>query len=154
MPLATCVAILEEAKILLTKREDFEIWCLPGGGVEANASLGQSAIREAKEETGLDIQLTRLVGTYSRTFGANVIHSILFSAVATGGELAPEPDEVIDVRFFKRDEVSDLLLIADHAQRIADAYDGVGGSSAWWHETPPWPDQVSSRQELYDMRDQ
>jgi len=154
MSIATSVAIFQDDQILLTKREDFEVWCLPGGGVEDNESLAQAAIREAKEETGLDVQLTRLVGTYSRSFGASVIHSILFAATAIGGTLSPQPDEVIDMRFFKRDEVADLLLIADHAQRIADAFAGIGGSTAWWHDTPPFPDHVDSRQELYSMRDQ
>lgn len=37
--LAVFVAIIEDEKILLTKREDFEVWCLPGGDVEEGESV-------------------------------------------------------------------------------------------------------------------
>ena len=60
--LAVIVAIIEDGKILLTKREDVEVWCLPGGGVEDGESVAEAGIREAKEETGLDVELTSLVG--------------------------------------------------------------------------------------------
>jgi ADP-ribose pyrophosphatase YjhB (NUDIX family) len=153
MPLAACVAIFQNGKILLTKREDFEVWCLPGGGVEENESLPQSAIREAYEETGLKIQLTRLVGIYSRSMGERAIHSIVFAAEPIGGKLKPQVGEVIDMRYFAREEIDSLAFMADHHQRVIDAFDGVGGSAAWWHNAP-WPDQAKNKQELYDLRDQ
>ena len=61
------VAILDENhRLLLTRREDFDVWCLPGGGVEPGETLTQAARREAEEETGLQVRLTHLVGVYSR----------------------------------------------------------------------------------------
>ena len=60
------IAILKDGKILLTKREDFEVWCLPGGIVEPGESVVEAAVREAREETGLEVGLTRLVEIYSR----------------------------------------------------------------------------------------
>jgi 8-oxo-dGTP pyrophosphatase MutT (NUDIX family) len=48
------VAVIQDGKILLTQREDFETWILPSGGVEEGESLAQAAIRETKEEAGLD----------------------------------------------------------------------------------------------------
>ncbi len=62
--LAVNIAILQGGQILLTKREDFEVWCMPGGSVELNESVAQAAIHEAREETGLDEKLTRLVAMY------------------------------------------------------------------------------------------
>ena len=53
--LAVNVAVIHEDKILLTQREDFETWILPSGGVEDDESIAQAAIRETKEETGLDV---------------------------------------------------------------------------------------------------
>jgi hypothetical protein len=55
------VAILRDGKLLLTRREDFEVWCLPGGCVDEDESLADAARREAEEETGLKVRLTRLV---------------------------------------------------------------------------------------------
>lgn len=47
-------------------------WSLPGGKMEAGESIDQAAIREVKEETGLDIRLKRVVGLYSKP-GENAI---------------------------------------------------------------------------------
>lgn len=154
MPLGTSVAILEDNKILLTKREDFEVWCLPGGGVDPNETLPQAAIREAKEETGLTVQLTRLIGLYDRSSGNRVSHNILFAARAIGGTLNPQVSEVIDIAYFTCEEALALPLFADHAQRIVDAFNEVGGSVAWWHNTP-WPfENIQTRKEIYVLRDQ
>ena len=78
--LAVNVAVIHEGKILLTQREDFETWILPSGGVEDGESIAQAAIRETKEETGLDVELTRLVGIYSRLSNMAQFHAVLFSA--------------------------------------------------------------------------
>jgi 8-oxo-dGTP pyrophosphatase MutT (NUDIX family) len=64
--LAVIVAVIDDGKVLLTKREDFEVWCLPGGGVEDGESMAEAAIRETWEEAGIQVELTRLVGVYSR----------------------------------------------------------------------------------------
>ena len=67
--LGTIVAIFKDGKVLLTKRADFEVWCLPGGGVEDGESVAEAAVREAYEETGLVVLLTGVVGVYSRLGG-------------------------------------------------------------------------------------
>ena len=84
---AVNVAVIHEEKILLTKREDFEVWCLPSGGVEEGEFLAEAAIRETKEETGVDVELTRLVGVYSRLGGMPDVHAVLYEARPIGGEL-------------------------------------------------------------------
>lgn len=155
MPFGTSVAIIKENKILLTQREDFEVWCLPGGAVEMGESIPQAAIREAQEETGLTVELTRLVGLYGRSRGQQAIHNILFAATPLTNDITPQESEVIDIGYFTLEEALDLKLLADHAQRITDALNGIGGSVAWWHDTPwPFDDTINTRKELYNKRDQ
>ena len=90
------VAIFNDhGHVLLTRRQDNNLWCLPGGHMDLDERLDQTATREAQEETGLIVQLERLVGLYSSqyppgSFGENSpAHSILiglFRARATGGQ--------------------------------------------------------------------
>jgi len=82
------VAVIQNGQILLTQRSDLPIWVLPGGAVDDGESLAQAAIRETREETGLEVELTRLVGVYSRPHWRNDgDHSTLFAARPIGGNL-------------------------------------------------------------------
>jgi ADP-ribose pyrophosphatase YjhB (NUDIX family) len=146
------VAILQANQILLTKREDFEVWCMPGGQVDPGETLAQAAVREAFEETGLAVELTRLVGVYSRTGSPLVVHTVLFAARPIGGQLNPQVGEVIDIGYFAQDKLpADLLWW--HRPQIADVFAGVGGSEAWELRVEP-VEAVNSRRELYARRDQ
>jgi ADP-ribose pyrophosphatase YjhB (NUDIX family) len=145
------IAIIDDGRILLTKREDLEIWCLPGGHVDAGESIAETAIREAREETGLEIQLTRLVGIYSEpNWGGEGIHIVLFTACPTSGQLQPQVGEVIDLRYFDPRELPDPLMWWHH-QRIVDAVENVSG--VVWTQYA-WPfEKGMTRQELYRLRD-
>jgi len=59
--------IIEDARgwILLEKRSDNGMWGPPGGGIEPGESVAQAAVREVREETGLTVEVTRLLGVYS-----------------------------------------------------------------------------------------
>ena len=92
------IAILKANEILLIKREDFEVWCLPGGGLDPGESFAKAAIREAQEETGLKVELDNLVGIYSRTGnGHSYDHIVVFKAHPIGGSLQPQKGEALDV---------------------------------------------------------
>lgn len=123
------IAIIDNDRILLTKREDFEVWCLPGGLTDNGESLAQTAVREAYEETGLEVRLTRLVGVYSRVGGYTDLHGALFAAERVSGDLRPQVSEVIDIEWFSRDAIPEELFWW-HRQQIIDALDGVGGGVA------------------------
>jgi ADP-ribose pyrophosphatase YjhB (NUDIX family) len=63
-----CSATIFDAsrqKVLLTRRADNGLWCLPGGHMEPGESLAECCAREVLEETGLGIRVTRLTGVYS-----------------------------------------------------------------------------------------
>jgi ADP-ribose pyrophosphatase YjhB (NUDIX family) len=151
--ISVSVAVIREDQILLTKRADFEIWCLPSGEVEAEESIAQAAIREAKEETGLDIELRSLVGIYSRVGALPDSHAVLFTAVAVGGRLQTQPGETIDVRYFSFKEIPNDLS-PGHQKRIEDAISGTGGSVAVIQETILPVDQKVSSEEIMEIRTQ
>ena len=144
------IAIIEDGKVLLTKREDFEVWCLPGGQVDPGESMADAAVREAREETGLDVELTRLVCLNSRTGGGFNIHMPTFAASVVHGTISPQVDEVIDIGYFSADELPDDLM-PWHRQPALDALNGVSG--AVYATTIRTSLPVQSRQELYAMRD-
>lgn len=150
--LAAIVAIIDNGKVLLTKREDFEVWCLPGGGVEDGESLAEAAIREAREETGVDVELTRLVGVYSRIGGMwNDVHAVLFAARPVGGELKLQPGETVEVEYFPFDQIPDEVLFG-HKKRIEDAIRDVRGIAVK-QELNMSEEVKPTRKELYAQRD-
>lgn len=150
--LAVNVAVIHEGKILLTKREDFETWILPSGGVEEGESLAQAAIRETKEETGLDVELTSLVGIYSRLGGWSSGYMILFAAKPVGGETKCQEGETIAVEWFAFDEIPSPLSMG-HARRIKDAIEGATGVVVLQEIHAPNMTKKIARKELYERRD-
>lgn len=146
------IALVQDGKILLTKREDFEIWCMPGGHVDSHESLAAAAVREMVEETGLQVRLTALIGLYSRpNWQAGEYHIASFLAELVGGELTPDPHEVLDIGWFSPDDLPPMIV--GHRQRVVDAFAGVGGLVRT--ELTEWPlgDEVS-RPKLYALRDE
>jgi ADP-ribose pyrophosphatase YjhB (NUDIX family) len=140
------VAIIHDGQVLLILRSDFPVWCLPGGAVDDGESLAQAAVREAREETGVDVALTCLVGVYSRPnwrYGGD--HAILFAARPVGGRLQSETDETSDARYFDPADLPEALLWPHH-QRILDVFSGAVGVA--WLQDAVWPlgeDVVTAR---------
>jgi ADP-ribose pyrophosphatase YjhB (NUDIX family)/dTDP-glucose pyrophosphorylase len=113
--LGACAVILDEAdRVLLERRSDCGWWCLPGGRLSAGETLAQCAIREAREETGLDVEITGFLGVFSdprrRTvrYPDNGDLRQLVDAVVlarpVGGEVAASP-ESLDVKWFAPHEL-------------------------------------------------
>ena len=150
--LAVNIAVLHEGKILLTQREDFETWILPSGGVEDGESLAQAAIRETREETGPDVELTRLVGVYSRLGGWWDGYMVLFAAKPVGGEIKCQEGETIAVEWFAFDDLPGPLSLG-HNRRIRDAIEGASGVVVLQEIKLPNVPNPLTRKELYELRD-
>ncbi|MFI9581187.1 NUDIX domain-containing protein [Streptomyces sp. NPDC052236] len=114
---ASAVVTDDQGRILLQRRCDNDLWALPGGGMEMTDSLPGTAVREVKEETGLDVKIMGLVGTY--TDPRHVIaytdgevrrqFNVCFTARVTGGELAIS-DESTELRFIAPGDLADLPM--------------------------------------------
>ena len=150
--IAVSVAVIRDGKILLTRREDFEIWCLPGGIVDDNESLAEAAVREVREETGAEVELSSLVGIYSRLGGMRDEHAVIFRGVQTGGELRIQNGETSDVAYFPFDHLPDEILLG-HKRRILDAIQDRHGIVVKQEEKNSNANRIS-RSELYRLRDQ
>ena len=147
--LAVNVAVLQEGKILLTQREDFGTWVLPSGAVEDGESLAQAAIRETKEETGVDVELTGLIGVYSRLGSWSPGYMILFAAKPVGGEIKCQEGETIAVEWFAFDKLPSPLSLG-HQRRIQAAIDGVSGAVVLQEFKLPVMPEKFSRKELME----
>jgi ADP-ribose pyrophosphatase YjhB (NUDIX family) len=114
--------------VLLQRRSDNGLWGLPGGSLEIGESVTTAVVREVKEETGLVVEVERLIGVYSdpsfqvvRYNDGNVVHYIntLMSCRIVGGTLRT-CDESLELQFFDPAHLPDDVL-RTHRIRIQDA---------------------------------
>ena len=152
--LGASAVVIHEGRVLLILREDAEIWGLPGGQVEPGESIAEAARREVREETGLEVQLDRLVGLYSLPgwLGTGG-HNAVFAAHPTGGALLPQAEEILELAYFDPAHLP-VPLIWWHERRIRDALAGTGGSAVWTQRVPwPFASGSSGKAALYVARD-
>jgi 8-oxo-dGTP pyrophosphatase MutT (NUDIX family) len=127
MPGAGALIRDEAGHVLLQRRGDTGEWGLPAGAMEIGERLDQTIIREVREETGLEVKPTRLVGIYSDqdfcfTYpsGDQVkAVSTLFECHIIGGQLQADGVESLKVEFFSPDALPPM--IPRHARRVRDA---------------------------------
>ncbi|WP_250286384.1 NUDIX hydrolase [Frankia sp. CiP1_Cm_nod2] len=65
VPSVTAVVTDPDGRILMVHKTDNDLWALPGGGMDLGESIADAAVRETKEETGIDIEVTGLIGVYT-----------------------------------------------------------------------------------------
>ena len=127
VPAASVVVVGDDGQILLHRRTDNDKWALPGGVMEIGETIAGCALREVREETGLDIELLGIVGLYTdpgHVFAyddgeVRQEFSICFRARPTGGSLA-HSEESHEVRFFKPADIDDLPMVPSIRLRITD----------------------------------
>ena len=115
----------DEGRILLVERADDRRWGLPAGWVEPNEAPAHAAVREVREEIGLDVQPVQLVDVIFRPASvrgeAHAVVSVVYLCEVRGGELALS-HEVVSARYWAVDAVSvwhrNHLDLATAARRV------------------------------------
>jgi 8-oxo-dGTP pyrophosphatase MutT (NUDIX family) len=106
---AACVAVFDyEGRLLLAQDADTGLWGLPGGAIDPDELASNAAIRECWEETGLLVEITRLIGVFGGpefriTYPNGDIASyttIAFEARGIGGSHRPDGMEIVSLRYF------------------------------------------------------
>ncbi len=122
----------DEGRVLLQKRSDTGEWCIPGGGMEPVETFEETAIRELREEVGIEVSELTLFGIYSgekrviRYPNEDVVYSlsVIFKTKKYSGNISDDDSEVLEHRFFRKDEVPTDLFPCD-SRAILDWVEGA-----------------------------
>jgi len=104
---AAVVFVTRDDRVLLVKRAvvpELGRWALPAGFIDYGEDPREAAIREVREETGLEVRITGLIDVLGGAGSGSASIVILFEGEVAGGALAPG-DDVDEVRFFSPDEL-------------------------------------------------
>lgn len=121
-----------QGEVLLCHRTDYDLWNMPGGGVEEGESPWDAVVRETREEVHLDVAVERLTGVYWKPAFPELV--LTFVCRVVGGELGTS-DEADDVRYFPADDLPDNTS-PRQVERIRDALAGAEGSALRIQEGP------------------
>jgi 8-oxo-dGTP diphosphatase len=114
-----------EGRVVLVKRAiepGYGKWVFPGGYVDRGEHVITAALREAREEVGLVVEIAGLVDIYSYAGRTPVI--LVYAATLQGGDLQVD-DEGLEARWFARDEIPwDELAFQSTCEGIRDYFSG------------------------------
>jgi ADP-ribose pyrophosphatase YjhB (NUDIX family) len=125
VPSTTAVVTDEHDRIVLIKRRDNDLWALPGGGMELGESIVDTAVREVKEETGLDVEVTGLIGVYTNPSHVMAYtdgevrqqFSLCFTTRLLGGDLLAD-SESTDIAWTPSQDIPSLNMHPSMRLRI------------------------------------
>lgn len=122
-PAVDIIIEIDQGIVLIQRKNPPYGWAIPGGFVDYGESLEAAAVREAKEETTLDIEIVSLLGVYSDPARDPRQHTIstVFQAKAKGG-LPCASDDALEIGIFNRDTVPDDLAF-DHDRILCEYFE-------------------------------
>src|SRR5437660_9256097 len=117
IPADSAIVTDDQGNILLHRRTDNDLWALPGGAMNIGESIGDTVVREVKEETGLDVTPEYIIGIYTNpnhviAFSDGEVRqefSLCFYCTISGGALRVS-DESYEVAFFSPQEIEGLQM--------------------------------------------
>ncbi len=126
-PIPTVDIIIEVGSkgIILIKRKNPPYgWAIPGGFVDYGESLEKAAVREAKEETNLDVKLIRQFHTYSDPKRDPRHHSISTVYIAKAKGIPKAKDDALEIGIFNETNLPDEIVF-DHRSILKDYFKEV-----------------------------
>ena len=121
---AVDIAIVHEGKIILIRRgrDPFKgKWALPGGFVEYGETVEETALREVMEETGMEIELVDILGTYSAPDRDPRSHTVTTTFIANPVKGDPSGgDDADEAKWYEIDAIISNDLAFDHGQMLKD----------------------------------
>lgn len=112
--------VLNEKKELLLIKGPRRGWEMPGGQVEVGESIQAAAVRETKEESGIEVEIVRFCGIYQNLTSS--ICNTLFLAKPIGG-IPTTSSESLEVGFFPLEEALEMVTWKNFRERIEDCLD-------------------------------
>lgn len=124
VPTVDIIIVTEKDSVVLIRRKNPpEGWAIPGGFVDYGETLETAAVREAKEETELDVSLVRQFHTYSDPARDPRQHTISTVFIATAEGVPRGADDAAEAVVFHRDALPSPLVF-DHAEILEDYFNG------------------------------
>ncbi|NOY86648.1 MAG: NUDIX hydrolase [Deltaproteobacteria bacterium] len=121
VPTVDTIIQLDGGGIVLIKRKNRpQGWALPGGFVDYGETVEHAAVREAKEETGLEVELVRLLGVYSDPSRDSRQHTISTVFVARASGTPVGGDDAAEAAVFNENDLP-TEIVFDH-RKILDDY--------------------------------
>lgn len=115
----------EKGEVLLQRRGDCNMWGFPGGALELDETPESAAVREVKEETGLEVKVGELIGIYTDCDAicpnGDKYQSICiaYELIVIGGELHCDNKETLELRYFPLDNTPELFC-KQHKELLED----------------------------------
>ena len=125
VPSVTAIVPNDQGKMLLVHKTDNDLWALPGGAMDMGESIADAVVREVKEETGIDVTVTGVVGIYTNpnhvmAYDDGEVRqqcSICFTTRMLGGQLTTS-SETSEVAWVTPDRLDSLNMHPSMRLRI------------------------------------